>query len=208
MKIEETQRKTRSDKKKDIKPTVSINLKETISRISYITTTPVKDVAEQICSIGLYSKQVMDLLSEYFRRDLVFGNTCYIGDLERTSLQRQKIDGLTDRITIRFTQEIAEKINSLAYALDVTPSKATAILLEVSLKNSAIINKYFKMYLQEQLDSGRLKELKKIIKFINQNNPYEEEFSWTEFLSYIVEEVKSTTKNIPGAINDWIDKYK
>ncbi|PHF12807.1 hypothetical protein COF79_31850, partial [Bacillus toyonensis] len=72
--------------------------------------------------------------SEYFRRDLVFGNTCYIGDLERTSLQRQKIDGLTDRITIRFTQEIAEKINSLAYALDVTPSKATAILLEVSLK--------------------------------------------------------------------------
>ncbi|WP_044782864.1 MULTISPECIES: hypothetical protein [Bacillus cereus group] len=208
MKIEEKKRKTRSDKKKDIKPTVSLNLKETICRISYITTTPVKDVSEYICSIGLSSKQVMDLLSEYFRRDLVFGNTCYIGNLEKVSLQRQKIDGPTDRITIRFTQQISEKINALAYALDVTPSKATAILLEVSLKNSCIVNKYLKMYLQQQLDPVRMKELKKIIKFINQNNPYEEEFSWTEFLSYIFEEVKNSTKSIPDNINDWLDKHK
>src|SRR5699024_12776141 len=120
MKTEEKKRKTRSDKKKDIKPTVSINLKETISLISYITTTPVKDVSEHICSIGLYSKQVMDLLSEYFRRDLVFGNTCYVGNLERTSLQRKKIYDLETRITIRFTEEIADKINSLAYALAET----------------------------------------------------------------------------------------
>ncbi|MDA6082696.1 hypothetical protein OSJ97_24410, partial [Escherichia coli] len=59
-------RKTRSDKKRDVKPTISIDLKNCIYRLSYITNTPVKDVIETICEKGLQSRKVMEYLSEYF----------------------------------------------------------------------------------------------------------------------------------------------
>ncbi|MCM3176307.1 hypothetical protein [Cytobacillus horneckiae] len=55
--IEEKKRKTRSDKKKDIKPTINIKLHECINRLSYITNTPVKDVGVHICMAELESKK-------------------------------------------------------------------------------------------------------------------------------------------------------
>ncbi|MGF2773282.1 hypothetical protein [Bacillus cereus] len=170
--------------------------------------TPIKDVGEFICVFGLDTKEVIDILANYFRRDLVVNSTCYVWDLERRSLQRVKLEGPTERITIRFKQGTYEKINALAYALDVTPSKATALLLEVSLKDSNVINRYVKSYLKETLDGKRLKELKKIVKFINDHNPYDEEFSWTEFMSYMFEGMKNQSKSMKDTLNDWIDKYK
>ena len=73
--METKKRKVRSDKKRDVKPTISSNLKHCIYRLSYITSTPVKDVAETLCEKGLRSRKVMDYLSTYFRRDLKFANT-------------------------------------------------------------------------------------------------------------------------------------
>ncbi|WP_100618269.1 hypothetical protein [Bacillus cereus] len=208
MKIEEKKRKVRSDKKKDIKPTININTREVICRLSYITTAPIKDVGEFVCELGLTSKDVIDALANHFRRDVVVDSTCYVGNLERASLQREKINGQSYRITIRFRQETYEKITALAYALDVTPSKATALLLNISLKNSYIINEYIKNQLQADLDNNRLKELKKIIKFINENNPCDEEFSWAELMVYLFDEVKDSTKCMKQTIIDWINKYK
>lgn len=208
MRLEERKRKVRSDKKKDIKPTISIDLREVVCRLSYITTTPIKDVGEFICEYGLKSKDVIDILANHFRRDLVVNSTCYVGDLERVSLQKIKIEVPTERITIRFKSETYEKINALAYALDVTPSKATAVLLDISLKDSNVINSYIKSYLKETLDDKRIRELKKIIKFINEHNPYDEEFSWTEFMAYIFDGVKNQSKTMKDTLNEWIDKNK
>lgn len=154
------------------------------------------------------STEVIDALAKHFRRDLVAGSTCYVGNLERTSLQREKIKNPSHRITIRFKQETYEKITALAYALDVTPSKATALLLDTSLKNSHVINKYIKQQLQTTLDNTRLKELKKIIKFINKNNPYDEEFSWAELMLYLFDEIKDSTTSMKKTLTNWIDKHK
>ncbi|MEK5394057.1 hypothetical protein NSQ59_27535 [Margalitia sp. FSL K6-0131] len=200
-------RKERSDKKKDIKPTVPITLKETVHRISYITNKPVKDVAEEICLLGFENRPIIEKLSKHLRRDFKYKNTIFIGNIERTSLQRERINGASDRITIRFKQTDYDNICNLAYALDVTPSKATALLLECSVKSSNIINKYIKSYLKEHLDQARMRELKKIIKYINQNNP-DEEFSWSEFLSFIVDEIKTETSNITNTLKIWIDRHK
>lgn len=203
-----TVRKTRSDKKVTIKPTITINLKETICRISYITDTPIKDVTEFICEASIYSKQVIEVLSENFRRTYQFNNTVYFGNLERPSLQRQKFSEPTERVTIRFKQETNELIKRLAYSLDVTPSKATALLLEYGLKNPIIINQYLKKYLRENMAPGKIKELKNIIKFIKSNNPYEDDFSWSEIISYIYEEIKTGTISMAAAITQFIDKHK
>lgn len=75
------------------------------------------------------------------------------------------------RFTARFTQSTYENLSSLVYALDVTPSKATALLLEASTRNTNIINAFVKTYLHDYLDSMRIKELKQVLKYINKNNP-------------------------------------
>ncbi|MEB9310261.1 hypothetical protein P4I99_33175 [Bacillus cereus] len=50
----EQERKVRKDKKVDIKPTISVDLKECIYRLSYITNKPVKDGG--LCSNGTKSR--------------------------------------------------------------------------------------------------------------------------------------------------------
>lgn len=201
-------RKVRSDKKRDVKPTISIELKNCIYRLSYITNTPVKDVAETICEKGLKARKVIDYLSLYFRRDYQFVNTFYIGDLSRESLQRKYQSGRNERITIRFNQTTYEEINSLAAALDVTPSKATALLLNASVRNTNLLNAFVKAYLHDHIDKNRMKELKQVLQYVNKNNPYNEDISWFTLLSLIFEEVKDNTGSVKDAIQHWMNKYK
>ena len=206
--MERTARKIRSDKKRDVKPTISVNLKDCIYRLSYITNTPVKDVCETLCIKGLKNRIVMDYLSKYFRRDYRYNNTIYIGDFERESLQRKFQSGKNERITIRFKRETYENISYLSHALDVTPSKGTAILLDSSVRNTNILNAYVKLYLHEYIDDGRMGELKQVLKYINKNNPYHEELSWFSLLSIIYEEMKDSTNNVKNLIRSWLDKYR
>lgn len=201
-------RKKRSDKKHEVKPTISIQLKEAISRLSYISSTPVKNVAEEICIKGIITPKVLEHLALNFRRDLKLGTTFYMGDLNRISMQKKTVSSQNERIGIRFKQHDYENLTALAYALDVTPSRATALLLEASIKNSDFINDFFQKYLTTQLDGNRMKELKKIMRFINANNPYEEEISWGVMLSVICDEMKVGTKSVPEAINDFINYWR
>ncbi|MCM3169477.1 hypothetical protein [Peribacillus frigoritolerans] len=205
---ESKNRKTRSDKKRDIKPTISTNLKDCIYRLSYITNTPVKVVVEVLCEKGLKSRKVIDYLSNYFRRDFKFLNTVYMGDLERESLQRKYQSGKNERISTRFKQETYEEISLLSQALDVTPSKATSLLLDASIRNTNLLNAFVKTYLHDHIDETRMKELKQVLKYINKNNPYKEEISWFTLLSMIFEDVKDSTTNIKEVIHSWIDKYR
>ncbi|KKI92190.1 hypothetical protein WQ54_10745 [Bacillus sp. SA1-12] len=201
-------RQQRSDKKRDVKPTIPIQLRECIYRLSYITDKPVKDVAEALCEFGLQSKKVIELLSDKFRRDYRRENTFYLGDLSRPSLQKSNIVGGKERITIRFTQTTYEQINSLAYALDVTVSKATFLLLDASVRNTNFLNRYVKESLSTHLDEKRMRELQQILKFINDNNPYEEKITWMGLISYLYHELKGNGKNVNQSIIDWIEKQK
>ncbi|MFC3040401.1 hypothetical protein ACFOGI_09035 [Virgibacillus xinjiangensis] len=131
-----------------------------------------------------------------------------MGNLERESLQARKGKEKTGRVTIRFPQRTHEQICALAYALDVTPSRATGILLEASVKNTHFIDAFTRHYLQGQLDEGRMRELKKVIRFINQNNPYEEQISWGVLLSYLYEELKLGANHVADSVSDWIERMK
>lgn len=201
-------RKTRIDKKRDVKPTISVDLKNCIYRLSYITRTPVKDVVEILCLKGLQSKKVIEHLSQFFRRDYSLNNTYYIGDFERNSIAGKIAQGKTDRVTTRFNQEDYERIRSLSEALDVTPSKATALLLDASVRNTNILNSFVKLYLHNHIDNNRMKELKMVLKYINNNNPHNEVVSWYSLFSLIYDDIKDTTLNVKGKINKWLEQYK
>jgi len=201
-------RKKRSDRKKDIKPTIPLQLREVIYSLSYITNTPVKDVAERVCRYGLNSKKVIEYLSQFFRRDYMAGSILYVGDLDNPSLQGRKIEGGKGRITIRFRLHDSEAINRLAFALDVTPSKATYILLDASVRNSNFINKYLQTYVKDNLDENRMRELKKIMAFINKNNPYDEHISWGALIMYLFDELKHGSGAFVDKVSEWVDKNK
>lgn len=208
MTVGERERKVRSDKKRDVKPTVSIQLKDTIFRMSYITNTPVKDVGEAICLHGISSKRVMDRLSENFRRSIRLGNTMYMGSLDRPPLNRKGPAGKCERVSLRIKQADFEEISTLAFALDVTPSRATALLLDASIRDGDFINSYFEEYLKRQLDERRMTELKAVLKYLNKNNPYEEEISWSVLLTYILDELKESASSMTESISLYIKSWK
>ena len=205
--LREEKVKRRSDKKRDVKPTISKNLKECIYQLSYVTNTPVKDVIEIICEKGLKSRTVIEYLSCYFRRDYRYLNTTFFGDLEKESLQRKYQSNKNERVATRFSNETYEEISNLAHALDVTPSKATALLLDASIRNSYILDAFVKVYLLDHINQSRMKELKKVITYINKNNPYNEEISWFSLLANMYDQVKDTTTNLKDIIQQWLHDY-
>ena len=201
-------RKVRSDKKREVKPTIHIELKDTIYRVSYVVDTPVKDIAETICLFGLNSRKVITHLSENFKRNVRFHNTLFMGDLDKPSVQRLKPGTRTERISTRLKQPDYENLVTLAFALDVTPSRAAALLLDASVRHSDFVNSYFQQHLSKTLDFNRMVELKKIISFINTNSPYDETISWLSLVSYIYAELKDSAVSFNDTLNDFIDKWK
>ncbi|GED66239.1 hypothetical protein [Lysinibacillus fusiformis] len=201
-------RKVRTDKKRDVKPTIPVELKDTIYRISYVVDTPVKDIVETICQFGLDSRKVITVLSENFKRNVKFHNTLFIGDLDKPSVQRLKSGTRTERISTRLQQPDYENLVTLAFALDVTPSRAAALLIDASIRHSDFVNSYFQQHLSETLNYNRMIELRKIINFINNNNPYDETVSWLALISYIYAEIKDSAVSFNETLNDFIDKWK
>ncbi|MGA5691356.1 hypothetical protein [Cytobacillus pseudoceanisediminis] len=206
--IKEKGRATRSDKKHDIKPTIPIKLKETIYRLSYITDKPVKDVGVYFCEAGIISPKNIEYMSQFFKRDIWLRNTLYRGNLENISVQSLDPGGKKERITLRFSQQSYENIRRLAYTLDVTSSKATGFLLDVSIRDADLVNKFVRDYISKNVNQARMKELKEILIFINNNNPYEEEISWVTLLSFLYEEMKEGTINLNNSFSKWLNSFK
>ena len=201
-------KRVRSDRKRQVAPTISIHLKDAIHRLSYITDTPVKDVAEAICINGIGRKMVVSHLAENFRRDVRIDNTLYMGDIERPSIQRKAPAGKTERISIRFKAHDFENISSLAYALDVTPSRATALLLDASIRDSDFLNMYIRDYLKRELDERRMNELKIVMRYLRKNNPYDEDISWAMLLTYIVDEIKDGAQSVADSVGTYLTRWK
>ncbi|MEK1828811.1 hypothetical protein AAAC51_06580 [Priestia megaterium] len=63
----------------------------------------------------------MDHLSKYFRFNLSINNVAYIGNPDHVpERSRKRKAGETLRLDLRFKQDFADKIKTLAFALDRT----------------------------------------------------------------------------------------
>lgn len=109
--------KQRSDKKRDIKPTISIELKETIYHLSDFTKIPVKDVCQYMTMLVLRDRKSIEQLSQFFQRDLWLGNTLFLGTLLNKSVSKHAQEN-SGRVTIGFSKQEYEAIVLLRNALD------------------------------------------------------------------------------------------
>ncbi|WP_432352718.1 hypothetical protein [Sporosarcina sp. A2] len=92
--------------------------------------------------------------------------------------------------------------------MDVTPSRATALLLDAAIRNSEFLNDYVREYLARELDERRMIELKRVMKYLRKNNPYESDLTWTHLLTYIYDEVKDGAQSMADGVGTFITKWK
>lgn len=201
-------RKIRSDKKRDVKPTISITLYEVIHQLSYITNLPMKDIAETICIFGLNSIEVIESFEGKFKRNYRFNeNTIFIGnpDLQQNRIYRKK--GQTKRLTIRFTQQIHDQIAMLSFSLDMTVSSTTALLLQASIFNTNILNEFLKRYIHHSLNSHRKKQLMAVLNYLHQQDPDpENKINLFELFTALYDLVFEKGKNTKEQLEKWLDK--
>lgn len=68
------------------------------------------------------------------------------------------------------------------------------------------INPYLEKQLANTLDDNRMKELKKVIRFLNSNNPYDEKISWLDLLSNIFKKIKNERASLHDNLINYIKK--
>lgn len=190
-----TKRKTRSDKKRDVKPFIPMHLKDNIYLLSYIYNVPVKDISESICRHGIHSKKVIDHLSQYFKRDVRLDNSFYYGCLGNPSTQRRTDKTYHERITIKFKPDNYEDICLLAYTLDATPSRATAVLIDASFRNPDFIYDLAREHGKPHPQKEEI--LEEVLAYIATDNPYDSNISFVGIVKMLAGEV------LDFAVNGW-----
>lgn len=202
-------RKTRSDKKRDMRPTISTENYECLSRISYITNSPIKQVGETFCKLALITTPIIDSLSGFFLRDYwSTANVLYPGHYDNEKYPVVRKPGRI-RVTIRLRQQDYDKIQRLAFSLSITPHATAAILLEKALQTPEIVDAFISHRVRRELDSRRMRELREVFKYINANQPVSRQITFTAFISAIYESVKnagiSAGNQLREKIIRWLD---
>ncbi|MEH6889329.1 hypothetical protein V7024_06260 [Bacillus sp. JJ864] len=207
METKEKRRKVRSDKKREIKPSVPLKLYECISQISYVLDKPMKQVAEELCKEGLNSGKVIDDLSVYFTRDYWKDQYTLIRGFSEN--ERYDIyDGvIKKRVSIRFEQPTYNRLSALSFALDLTTSSGTALLLKTAISDPSIMETYFMKYLSDELDSRRIQQLKYILNYISEENDLDIEFDINTFIAYMIDQTKKKTVRLKDGIVKFLDEW-
>lgn len=198
-------RAIRSDKKREIKPTMPVTQIDGIRRLAFITRTPIKSVAEEIVIYTLNSAEIRDHIAPYIQRDITLGNVLLHGNDRRLSLRLNEDGEETERLSLRLTRDIYSLVAVLAYGLSVTPSKATALLLREGMRDYEFVERYVRSYLLNSVDEFHLREVEKVLRSVGKDE------SLASLLSAIVDEVKRplvSAKEMIGEflINNWRDR--
>jgi hypothetical protein len=183
-------RKERSDKKVDVKPTVPIHLYNCIANLADITGQPIKNVVEFICMDGLRSRKVLDFISQYFRRDYQHENTIYRGNPNLAHSRYIVKNVPSKRVSTRFNKEFNESMEVLAFSLGLTSvSSATRLLLECAIRDIDIIDRLIRLY-TTNLSELQKKLLRDTLKYLYKNNPFKEQITFIEIVEMLIDEAR------------------
>lgn len=196
-------KKERSDKKRQVKPLIPIDTKEAIHRLSHITSTPIKDVCEFLICHVIRDKKTIDVLATYFRRSVMIDQTFCNGNINVKHIGK-RLNEPGELVSITFKKLDYELISALAYALDCTPTRTTSILLQHATCDIRAVNEYVYINMRHQLTEGQIKELRKVLTYINHYN--DDAVSWAAILSKIVGDVRPATKKLYELVEEFLKR--
>lgn len=154
-------RKQRSDKKIDVKPTVSLEFKRNLYTFAYLCDEPVKDVAERLILEGLFSKLIIDQFCKWLRRDYYYNNAVAVGHQDRPKL-KILYAGETSKISIKLLREDYDILSDLAHALDVPPTTAAGMIIKMTLNSVTFMRDYVQTFLRH-LDSEKKRQIEALL---------------------------------------------
>lgn len=137
-------------------------------------------------------------------RDIRIKDTLYCGNLSNPRISKRDF-GANERVSVRLKQHSYNAMAVFAYALDVTPSRMCAILLNESMSDYNFINTYVDKFLARNLTPYQLREMKAILRSIN--NKVDDKMTSASLLSVIVDETKSPSAKIEDTVGDFIINY-
>jgi hypothetical protein len=189
-----TKRKERSDKKVDVKPTVPIHLYNCVADLADLSGKTIMDIVEFICMEGIKSTKVLEFISQYFRRDYQHNSTHYYGNSNLTHNRYISRRVPSRRISTRFSKEFNQRIEDLAFSLGMSISSSTGLLLDASIRDMDIIDRFIRLY-TSNLNENQKDTLKNTLRYLYRNNPYREQITFTDIVKTLIDEVKEWTKN-------------
>ena len=203
-------RATRSDKKRDVKLTVHTEFKEAIYRLAFITDVSVMDTVEATLKHAIHSKRILNDISPAFVRNIKVDNVLYVGHIDAEKyVDTPRANPNYVRVKTRLTQNDYHILATIAYAMDVKPARACAILVNEAFHTNYFLDNYIKRYMQRSISDHKFLELKKIMEYAERDDNYN--LNWATLLSYIVREVSeplaTAKKKLDSlVINHWRNK--
>lgn len=146
----------------------------------------------------------MEHLSKYFLRDVRVGRSIYMGDNRKVPVGKRTSNGDTVRVSTRVTQDMYGDLEGVAYAMGCSVSRACALLLDATVRDADFINDFARIYIESNVDETRMKELRKVLKYINAGNPFNERISWASLLSYLVDEVRVGAEKVQDTVSRFV----
>lgn len=90
-------------------------------------------------------------------------------------MPQEFINESNDRVSFRFQQSEYENIKLLSRLMDVTPSRATALLVNYAIRHHDVINTLFESYNRRHSPNDDvIDNIKRFTKYIKKDNPYVE----------------------------------
>lgn len=157
-------RKVRSDKKRDVKPTLSLFVKEDLYYYAYLTNQPVKDAALFLIANALRNEGILLELQPVMISDFIIENRIIKGN-HTGQPTKIRYKGETGKATVKFPQPVFEELRNLAFAIGITPTATAAVLIRKGLYNYEFMEEQIRHYAR-RLDPKRFNEFVKFMKDI------------------------------------------
>lgn len=167
-------RKVRSDKKREVKPTVSLYIRNNLFTISRLTGMPVKDVALIMVNWAFYNDDVMRQLQPKMISNFAISNRIYVGNREPYPF-KVAYKGATGKITIKFPQDIYETLRKLAFSIGTTPTTICAVLIRRAMFTPSFMEEHALRYKRYLKHPQQYEELYKFIETLSETIPQEKE---------------------------------
>ncbi len=172
MRTKNKNRKERADKKREVRPSLSMNLAKHLEILSEITGKPMKDVGEIMTYEGIHTHEILNELNPHFRRHVRLENVVYYGKFDAPRMELDG-DGIAEkqRVCIKFKRRDYEDVHLLATTLDVTPSRAIALLLDVCLRDINVVKEVIKTLGYTDKENVNVPELERnLIGYVRSRN--------------------------------------
>lgn len=162
-------RKIRSDKKRDVKPTVSSYVKDSLYYYAYLVGLPVKDAAFLLIKQGLKSEIILLQFQKNMMNDYHMPYRIIVGNRKGRPV-KVNYTGPTGKVTIKFTQEVYEELRKLAFAMGLPPTTTAALMLRKTLFTREFMDEHIKQFRRIH-DGFRYKEIERFIDSLHEALP-------------------------------------